>query len=133
MAVTVTQVEDRVVALRPRFCTRAWETMIPILAELAVAAHMDSDDWESDVVYTNAMAYWVLHELMLAEQEDASPTMAGASGPVGSIRTMDESVSFISPSVQHGPTSDAYFKRTTAGKRYLMLRQTRPDAHSFVI
>lgn len=133
MAVTASHVKKQVQKLVSRFCTREWEERLDLRVALALEFHMDEEDWSSATDYKNAMAYWVIHHLVLQEQEDTSPTLAAASGPVGSIRTMDESVSFIVPGSQKGATTDDFLRRTTWGHQYLALRNKQPDAHSFVI
>lgn len=133
MAVSADQIKRQIKKYAARFCTREWEERTDLLVALAIEHHMDDADWTADTDYKNALAFWVIHYLLLAEQEEASPLMANASGPVGSIRTMDESVSFIVPGAQRGASTDADLRRTTWGSRYLLLRNKQPDAHSFVI
>lgn len=133
MAVTQSQIEVLVRRLDPQFCGSEWAVRLSETAALAIDTHMPEECWGNAVVYKNAMAYWILHHLVLMAQADASPAMANAAGPVTSIRTMDESISFAAFGSGGGASQDAFFRRTTWGNRYLGLRNTRPQAHSFVI
>lgn len=84
--------------------------------------------------YYQAMACHALHWLTLAEREENTALGGNVSGPITSIRTGDESIGFQQSAMSvGGGDSDMQFKETTWGKRYLSMRDTRPDAHLFYI
>lgn len=84
-------------------------------------------------VYNDAMACWALHWLTLAERAEASAFGSSVSGPVTSIRTGDESIGFQQTSMSAGAPGDLHFMETTWGKRYISYRDSRPDAHMFIV
>ena len=85
-------------------------------------------------VYNDAMACWALHWLTLAARAEASAFGSSVAGPVTSIRTGDESIGFQqTPMGAGGGVGDLHFMESTWGKRYLSYRDSRPDAHMFII
>lgn len=84
-------------------------------------------------VYNDAMACWALHWLTFASRDESTAFGGNVAGPVTSIRTGDESIGFQQSGMSGGSPSDAQFMETSWGKRYLSYRDSRPDAHLFVI
>ena len=126
----------------PRFADAAWwgsdatEPGARVLAFIQAAERSHTvAAFVTSAIYTDAMACWALHWLILQEREEATAFGANVAGPITSIRTGDESIGFqqSAMSVGGGGPSDVQYKETSWGKRYLSYRDTRPDAHLFVI
>lgn len=130
MPTTSSTIETQVGKRVPRFLDSAWDDRRGVAITAALASH-DEDEWVTNAVFVDAMACWVIHDLLVGEQAD-NPTLAHGSGPIQSIRTGDESISFVSPSGQ-GAADEVYFRATSYGRRYLMYRNSRPAAHLFLV
>jgi hypothetical protein len=132
VSVTQEQIVEYLYRLAPKFGASEWATLVTVHVEAARAAHT-ANAWVSNEVYRDAMACWALHYLVQDEIEESSPTFGLAAGPVASIRTGEESVSFAARGSRAGPADDDDFRGTKWGRRYLKLRGSRPDAHLFSI
>ena len=129
---TSDDIQNRVKAWVPRFADSSWAARLTAFTSAAIRAHDEASFLITG--YTDAMASWVLHHLTLLEREDGTAFGANVSGPVTSIRTGEESISFQQSSLAGGGgPSDVFFNETTWGRKYLSYRDTRPNAHLFII
>lgn len=132
MAVTAQQIAAWATRRVPKFGVPRWADRVLAGAEDAIEYH------NAPVFGTNyvaAMGSWVLHWCTILEQEEKIPGGGAAAGPINSIRTGDESVSFaaMASAGVSGSSPDNLYSRTTWGQRYLNYRNSRAGVHSFVI
>ncbi len=122
MATDASTIEARVRAFDPRYAGSEYNTLVTTYTQAAIRLHTKQVFYN---VYFDAMAFWVLHYLNLYERSLLNPN---SSGPVTSLRTEQESIGF-QQSAMTGNLTDATFRETSWGKRYLSVRNTLPAAH----
>jgi len=122
MATDASTIEARVRAFDPRYAGSEYNTLVTTYTQAAIRLHTKQVFYN---VYFDAMAFWVLHYLNLYERSLLNPN---SSGPVTSLRTEQESIGFQQTALM-GNVTDATFRETPWGKRYLSVRNTLPAAH----
>lgn len=122
MATDASTIESRVRAFDPRYAGSEWDALVSTYTQASIRLHTKKVFYN---VYFDAMAFWVLHYLALYEREQLNPN---SSGPVTSLRTEQESIGFQQTALM-GNVTDATFRETSWGKRYLSVRNTLPAAH----
>lgn len=113
------------------FASTTWDEKKLALATAALRRHSESAF--SDV-FEDAMACWVLHFLVLAASAKKLGGNAGGliTGPLTSLRSGEESASFLPASAGNLSPADKLFLRTTPGQQYLDYRDSRAAAHPFL-
>ena len=132
MATTAAQIASWVYVNAARFNDPVWTGRIELWCSDAIAAHTEATFGR---VFVAAMGSWVLHKAVLREMEDEIAGGGFAAGPVTSLRTGDESVSFgqMASSGIGVSTPDHGLSRTIWGQDYLNYRNSRAGTHLFVI
>lgn len=105
---------------------------VSVWLALAVQRHTASA-WGAK--YNAAMVWWAAHGIQTTPGTGApGAPPAGAAGPIVNQRDGDLSRTYATPSSGAAtPGSDADYRRTTYGQRYLDARDSRADSGPFVV
>lgn len=111
------------------FVSDTWDSKKETLAAAALRRH-SSDAFGA--VFEDAMACWVLHFMVLVAEQNKLGGGGLITGPLTSLRSGDESASFLPSGSGMLSAADKLFARTTYGQRYLDYRNSRAAAHAFL-